>query len=181
MILTQPIAFVDIETTGLDTEIHEIIELGVVIAKMKDGIFTVTDKLDVKIQPKHIENADPVALRVNGYNEGDWLFGTSIEEALKSFVEKTDGAIFTAHNMAFDYGFIEANLKRYNIPHTMHYHKLDTISVAFGVLQNQNDDMGKYSLRVLCEKYGIINPHAHSAYADAYATYEVFKKLLNLK
>ena len=181
MILTQPIAFVDIETTGLDADKHEIVELGVVIAKMKDGIFVVTDELDVKIHPKHIENADPTALRVNGYNEADWLFATSIEDALKSFVEKTDGAIFTAHNMAFDFGFVDANLKRLGMPHTMHYHKLDTISVAFGVLQNSNDDMGKYSLRVLCEKYNIINPHAHSAFADAYATYEVFKKLLNLK
>jgi DNA polymerase III epsilon subunit-like protein len=41
--------------------------------------------------------------------------------------------------------------------------------------------MGKLSLRALCEKYGIENKKAHSAFADAYATFEVFKKLLNLK
>ena len=33
----------------------------------------------------------------------------------------------------------------------------------------------------LIEKYGIENKKAHSAFADAYATYEVFKKLMNLK
>jgi DNA polymerase-3 subunit epsilon len=180
MTLSQPLAFVDIETTGLDRDDFEIIELGVVIAKMKDNELVVIDEIDIKIIPKHIETADPVALRVNGYDEADWLFAVSIEEALKLFVEKTAGAIFVAHNITFDYGFIESNLKRYGIESKMHYHKLDTIALAFGVLQN-NDDMGRLSLRALCEKYGIENKKAHSAFADAYATYEVFKKLLNLK
>lgn len=180
MILQQPLAFIDIETTGLDYEKGEIIELGVVIAELRDGALTVTDEIDLKIAPKHIETADAQALRINGYNEAEWIFAVSIEEALKLFVERTAGAVFVAHNITFDYGFIEANLRRYGFEHKMHYHKLDTLALAFGVLQN-NDDMGKLSLRALCEKYGIENKKAHSAFADAYATYEVFKKLLNLK
>ncbi len=180
MILQQALAFVDIETTGLDYDKGEIIELGVIIARLKDSELTVVDQIDLKITPKHIETADPVALRINGYNEADWIFAVSIEEALKQFVQKTEGAVFVAHNIVFDYGFIDANLKRYGIEAKYHYHKLDTLALAFGVLQN-NDDMGKLSLRALCEKYGIENKKAHSAYADAYATYEVFKKLMNLK
>jgi len=180
MILQQPLAFIDIETTGLDYDKGEIIELGVVITKMKEGVLTVIDQLDLKIAPKHIETADPQALRINGYTEADWIFAVSIEEALKTFVDKTEGTIFVAHNITFDYGFIEANLKRYGIEARYHYYKLDTLALAFGVLQN-SEDMGKLSLRALCEKYGIENKKAHSAFADAYATYEVFKKLLNLK
>lgn len=180
MIFQQPLAFIDIETTGLDRDSAEIIELGVVIAKLKDGALTVVDELDLKVAPKHIENADPVALRVNGYDEADWIFAVSIEEAMKQFASKTEGAVFVAHNITFDYGFIETNLKRYNIENKMHFHKLDTIAIAFGVLHN-NDDISKLSLRALCEKYGIENKRAHSAFADAYATYELFKKLLNLK
>lgn len=180
MILQQPLAFVDIETTGLDHEKGEIIELGVVLTRMKDGALEVIGELDLKIAPKHIETADAQALRINGYNEADWIFAVSIEEALKAFSDKTEGAVFVAHNVTFDYGFIEANLKRHDIENKMHYHKLDTLALAFGVLHN-NDDIGKLSLRALCEKYGIENKKAHSAFADAYATYEVFKKLLNLK
>jgi len=179
MIFQQPLAFIDIETTGLDRDTHEIIELGVVIARLKDNILTVTDELDLKIIPHHIERADPVALRVNGYDPADWLFAVSIEDALKTFADKTSGAVFVAHNATFDYGFIEANLRRHGIENKMHYHKLDTISVAFGVLHH-NDDISKLSLRALCEKYGIENKRAHSAFADAYATYELFKKLLTL-
>lgn len=178
--LQQPLAFIDVETTAIDNETGEIIELAAVITKMKDGALVVTDQLDLKIRPEHIETAEPAALRINGYNEADWLFAVSLEDAMKSFADKTEGAIFVAHNLTFDYGFIDKAFKKTGIENKMHYHKLDTIAVAFGVLHNQ-DDINKFSLRALCEYYGIENKKAHSAFADAYATYELFKKLLNLK
>ncbi|MEK7228221.1 MAG: 3'-5' exonuclease [Patescibacteria group bacterium] len=178
--LQQPLAFIDIETTGLDRDTHEIIELAAVITRMKDGELVVTDQIDLKIQPKTIETAEPQALRINGYNETDWLFAVSLEDAMKLFAQKTEGAIFVAHNLTFDYGFVETAFKRTGIENKMHFHKLDTISLAFGVL-HLSDDPGKLSLRVLAEKYGIKNKKAHSAFADAYALYEVFKKLMNLK
>ncbi len=178
--LDQRIAFVDIETTGLDRDEHEIIELAVVVAEMKDGKFVVVDQLDLKVQPKNIEKAEPQALRINGYNEADWLFAISLEDAMREFAKKTDGAIFSAHNITFDYGFIERAFKTSGAENKMHFHKLDTISLAFGILYT-NDDIGKLSLRALCEKYGIENKKAHSAFADAYALYEVFKRLMDLK
>lgn len=178
--LQQPLAFIDIETTGLDRDLHEIIELAAVITRMKDGELVVTDQIDLKIQPKNIENAEPQALRINGYNDADWLFAVSLEDAMREFAKKTEGAIFVAHNLTFDYGFVETALKRTNTENKMHFHKLDTIALAFGILHT-NDDIGKLSLRALCEKYGIENKKAHSAFADAYATYGVFKKLLGLK
>jgi DNA polymerase III epsilon subunit family exonuclease len=180
MILQQPLAFIDVETTGIDLETHEIIELGVVIAKRKDGALTVTDQLEVKIAPLHIERADPTALRINGYNDADWLFAVSVQDAMRSFVEKTAGAVFVAHNALFDYGFIQAALKHTGLESQMHFHKIDTISLALGVLHD-TEDINRFSLGALCEYYGIENKRAHSAYADAYATYELFKKLLKLQ
>lgn len=180
MILQQPLAFIDVETTGTDPEQHEIIEIAAIIAKLKDDVLTITDHIDVKVLPKHIETADPVALRVNGYNEADWLFAVSLEEAMKSFAQKVEGAVFVAHNVIFDFNFVDRALVSTGIENTMHYHKLDTISMAFGVLHN-GEDMSKLSLRALCQHFNIENKAAHSAYADAYATYELFKKLLALK
>ncbi len=180
MILQQTLAFVDIETTGLDSDIHEIIELGVVFARIKDGELVVVDTLDIKIIPKNIEKADPIALRVNGYDEADWLFALDIKDAIKIFSEKSEGTVFLAHNLLFDYSFIQKAFKNNNIENKLHFQKIDTLSMAFGILQNQND-LGKLSLRYLCEKFEIENKKAHSAFADAYALYGVFKKLLNLK
>ncbi len=154
MILTQPLAFVDIETTGFDPNKQEIIELGVVIAKLNGDKLEVIDQLDMKIAPKHIENAEASALRVNGYNEADWLFAIDIETAMKTFVKKTEGAIFVAHNVTFDYGFIDTNLKKLGIENKFHFYILDTVSIAFTMFRT-NDDVSKLSLRALCEKYGV--------------------------
>ncbi|MDB5254857.1 MAG: Exonuclease RNase and polymerase [Candidatus Nomurabacteria bacterium] len=180
MLLQQPLAFIDVETTGLDNDKAEIIELGLVLAKLKDNELIVIDQLDLKILPQHIETAEPAALRVNGYNEADWMFAVSLEDAMKSFADKTDGAVFVAHNVTFDYGFIERAFKSTGVENKMHYHKLDTIAIAFAMLHDQ-DDINRFSLKALTEYFGIENKKAHSAFADAYATYEVFKKLFKLK
>jgi DNA polymerase-3 subunit epsilon len=180
MIIQQALAFIDVETTGFDPEIAEVIELGVVIAKLKDGELVVIDQLDLKIRPEHLETADPQALRINGYNEVDWLFAVELKEAMKLFADKTDGAIFVAHNVTFDYGFINQAFKKTEVENKMHYQKLDTISLAFAVLHD-NDGMNKLSLKALTEYYEIENKKAHSAFADAYATYELFKKMFKLR
>lgn len=180
MTIQQPLAFIDVETTGLDNETAEIIELGVVIAKMKEGELVVIDQLDLKIRPDHLETADSAALRINGYNEADWLFAVTLPDAMKTFAEKTAGAIFVAHNLTFDYGFIERAFKVTGVENKMHYHKLDTITLAFATLID-DAEMNRYSLKALNEHYGIENKKAHSAFADAYATYELFKKLLNIR
>lgn len=180
MIFNQPLAFIDVETTGTDAQTHEIIELGLVLTKLKDGILTVTDELDLKIHPEHIETAEPTALRINGYNDADWLFATTLADAMKSFADKTNGAVMIAHNVTFDAAFIDAAFKKTGVENKMYFQKLDTLSVAFAKLHDQ-DDMTKLSLRALCEYFGVENKRAHSAFADAYATYEVFKKLFNLK
>ncbi|MDB5188459.1 MAG: Exonuclease RNase and polymerase [Candidatus Nomurabacteria bacterium] len=180
MIFPQPLAFIDVETTGFDSDTAEVIELGVVIAKLKDDELIVIDQLDLKIHPAHLETAEAAALRVNGYNEADWLFAVTLQDAMKIFAEKTKGAIFVAHNVTFDYSFIKEAFKKTGVENKMHYHKLDTITLAFAMLHTQ-DDMNKLSLKALTEYYGIENKKAHSAFADAYATYELFKKLMKLK
>ncbi len=177
--LNQNLAFIDVETTGLSTDLHEIIELGAVIARADGDKLEVIDQLDLKVKPEHIETADPQALRVNGYDEGSWLFAYNLPEAMKSFAEKTKGAVMIAHNLTFDYGFIAKTFEKAGIPNDMHYHKLDTISIAFAKLNSA--DINKFSLNALCQYYGIENKRAHSAFSDAYATYELFKKLMDLK
>lgn len=178
--LDQKLAFIDIETTGLDRDEHEIIELAVLVAQMKDDKLEVVGELDLKVQPKNIEKAEPQALRINGYNEADWLFAISLEDAMREFAKKTEGAVFIAHNATFDYGFIESAFKQTGVENKMHYHRLDTLSMAFAILHG-NGDVGKLSLKALCERYGVENKKAHSAFADTYALYEVFKKMMNLK
>lgn len=179
---TENLAFIDTETTGLEVERHEIIDIGCVLVKQvlrENGgsSLEIIDELEYKIKPKHIETADPAALLINGYKEADWIFAIDLKKALEILSEKTKDAIMVGHNVAFDYAFLEKAFEDNGVENKMHYHKLDTISIAYARLYDKKD-IEKFSLRSLCEYLGIENKNAHTALSDARATFELYKKLL---
>lgn len=173
------LAFIDIETTGFDVEKHEIIEIGCIIVDDEEGGFRTLDEFDIKIKPEKIEHAEPEALAVNGYNEADWLFAVSKTEAIKMLAEKTVDCVMAAHNISFDYSFLAKAFSDTGVENKMYYQKLDTLSFAFAKL-HKNPEVVRFSLAKLCEHFGITNERAHTALADARATLEVYKKLVEL-
>jgi|JI10StandDraft_1071094.scaffolds.fasta_scaffold17997_3 DNA polymerase III epsilon subunit-like protein len=174
------LAFVDTETTGLDVDRHELIEIGCVLARQEwtDGkLKLIPEKeFEVKIKPTRIVDADPIALRVNGYNEADWIFAHDLKEAMTLFSEVTKDAIFIAHNLAFDASYIDKAFRTTGVPNQMHYPRIDTISVAFAKLHG-NDDL-KYSLHALSEHFGIKNANAHTALSDARTLCQLYEKIM---
>lgn len=179
---THNLAFVDVETTGLDPDKHEIIELGLVLVRQKGGEgkdFEVIDEIDFKIKPERIEDADPQSLKVNGYDASQWIFANSLPEAMKAFSEKTKDAIFVAHNLTFDNAFVEKAFQKTGIANQMFYPKIDTISLAYAKLHG-NLKVEKFRLQKLCEYFGIQNSNAHTALADCRALFEVYKRLMSL-
>lgn len=170
------LAFIDIETTGLDVTKHEIIEIGCVITTPK---LKVLEKFDLKIKPEKIENADPIALKINHYNFLDWENAYSLKEGMQIFNKKIKDCIMVGQNVSFDSSFLDFNFLKLGIKNNMHYHKLDTISIAWAKL-NKKRKITHYSLRELCKHFCIENKKAHSALPDAYATYELYKKLMKL-
>lgn len=178
----EDLIFVDIETTGFDPEKHEIIELAYILVRQKGGEgkeFEIIEEKEFRIKPEHIETAEPQALKVNGYDEGQWLFANSLTEVMKVFAEKSKGAVFLSHNVTFDYSFIERAFTKTGIKNEMFYAKLDTISIAYAKL-HANKHIERFALQKLCEFFGIENTRAHSALADTRALFEIYKKLMNL-
>lgn len=179
------LAFIDVETTGLDPAKHELIELGCVVVRQvpqkgKGAAMEVLHEVDLKIKMEHPELADKESLMINGYTPEKWKDALPLMEAMEQFAEKVRGATFVAHNLLFDYGFVEAAWKKSGVKNPMHYHKLDTISIAFAKLYD-DPKVEKFSLRFLCEYLGVENKNAHTALSDARATFEVYKKLLEEK
>lgn len=175
------LAFIDIETTGTNPYKHEITEIGCLLAKQNDdGTFSTIEEFEVKVKPEHIETAEPEALRVNGYDEAQWLFAHTQKEALTLVSQKCEGAVMVAQNVSFDYAFLAVAFGKYEVKDPFFYAKLDTIPMAY--LRFRNDPtMDSFTLRALCEKYGIKNDKAHTAMADIRATFEVFQKIMKAK
>jgi len=178
------LAFIDIETTGLDQEKHEIIQLGCILVDQKwseDGRpeFKVLEEFELKIKPERIGLADKVALKINGYNEADWANAFGLSDVMRIFSEKTEDAIMVAHNVAFDFCFLAKAFSTTGVTNKMHYHKLDTISIAFAKL-HLKESVDRFSLQFLCDYFGIENKRAHTALADCQATFELYKKLMSL-
>lgn len=176
------LAFIDVETTGFNPDTQEIIQIGCVLADQEWVAGKVKlkhiDEFELKIKPENISAADPQALRVNGYTPSEWVFAYNLEEAMKIFQKKTEDCIFVAHNACFDNMFIEKAFRKTGLENLMYYHKLDTLSIAYTRLGVRND-IDKYSLGALCDILGVKNTNAHTALADAHATYEIFPKLIN--
>lgn len=177
------LAFIDTETTGTDPNKHEIIELAVIIARQveregKGPLIEVIEECEWKIKPEHIEDAEEEALRVNGYNEVDWMFAVERKKAMEEFSKKTQSCTFVSHNITFDYSFVMKAFEETGVENHMHYAKLDTISIAFARLYDA-PQADRFSLRYLCELLKVENSKAHTALADTRALVQIYKKLLN--
>lgn len=177
------LAFIDVETTGLDAEKHEIIQLACVIAKQTPRVgkgpeISIVEEFELKVAPTRLQDAEEEALRINGFNEMEWVFAIDLKNAMEHLAKKAKGAIMIAHNLTFDAAFIDKAFKSTGVENTLHYQRLDTLSIAFAQHYNKSE-VDKYSLRYLCEMYGIKNERAHTALADTKALYEVYKKMMN--
>src|SRR3989344_5664356 len=94
--LKRPLAITDIETSGLDAHIHEILEIGVIIVDQKR--LTVKDEWHTRIKPRNLLAASKKSLEISGYHYKDWLYAPELRDAIKIYAKKTKHAVFTAHN-----------------------------------------------------------------------------------
>jgi len=178
------LAFIDLETTGLDPERHEIIEIGVILARQIERANTgplveVIEEFELKVIPERIEDADPKALQINGYDPERWTEAMSLGKAIEIVRDKTEDAVMVGQNVTFDWVFLEKAFTKIGIKNKMHYHRVDLMSMAFAKLYDI-PEMQRFSLRELCVYFGVKNEKAHNALSDIRATYEVYKKLLEL-
>ena len=171
MILT----FLDIETTGLKLDQHEIIEFGAKRIELDSRTlnFNSLDSYSIRIKPLHIARASDFALKLNGYNEEGWSKAIHPRESIplmKGLIENTD--ILVGQNLIFDLRFIKKIFKKYKSS-VLFPKYLDTKQMA--------EDCGEEdtSLEGLCTKYNIqFIGNAHTALVDCDRTYKVFKELL---
>lgn len=155
----RPLCFIDIEGTGTNPQIHEVTEIGIRHEKL-GGIC-------IQIKPEHIENAEPEALRISGYNTADWIGSKPLRKTWDKIAPYIDGATIVGHNIqGYDVPMLKGNLERIGISHDDFFRDtIDTMSLArlFLVPLGLNMLGMKSCMKFIGESY----EGAHNAYEDA--------------
>lgn len=117
-------AFLDVETTGLNPDVHEIIEVAI--------IFDDRENYHRFIRPKRIDLADPVALRINRFDQRakEWNDSITHEQLAFDLACLLNNRIIIGHNPFFDMSFIEELLAQHGERLQSRSVIIDTITLA---------------------------------------------------
>jgi DNA polymerase-3 subunit epsilon len=159
-----PLAFVDLEMTGLDAERDRVVEVcidRVVGGGRRAFLSTLVNPGDDRVGgASHVHGLD-----------GSTLAGAPRFEAIaRDVVDALEGAIVVAHAASWDVRFLAAELKRAGFAlHVEHW--LDTL-----VLARRAFAFHSYSLDALCRELAIDRGQAHRAESDVRALRRVFDR-----
>lgn len=166
------VCIIDLETTGLDARIHEIVEIGAIVFDSETP--HCIEEINLKVKPSKLLFADEAAMKINGYNEKEWEDAWTIQGALDVLKDKCHGAVFMAYNVTFDWAFIDAAYKATKIRNPFNYHKLCLMTYAWSKMPQATS----LKLRDMCTALGIApEPEVHRALNGAKRAFEVYKKL----
>ncbi|NUM82260.1 GIY-YIG nuclease family protein, partial [bacterium] len=93
-------------------------------------------------------------------------------EVAKQIVEMTEGAIFVAHNVSFDFSFVREEFAR--LGYTYSRKQLCTVRLARKVFPG----LPSYSLSNLKRHFDIYAENSHRALDDTLATVQIFERIL---
>lgn len=155
------IVALDIETTGLDPQKDEVIEIGAVRFKghRVEGEWTTL------IHPG--KRIPPFITQLTGITDQMVVDAPSIRDVLPDLTHFIGNAPILGHNINFDLGF----LKRHDL--FKQNFTMDTYEMASVLLPNA----GRYNLGALAQALGVPYPATHRAKDDAHATRGVFLRL----
>lgn len=161
---------IDIETSGLNPEEHEIIELGAVFVKEHD----IKERFSVLVLP---ENAIPSTIEELTGITNIMLHqeGIHISVAMQQFIAFLQDYPVVAHNMDFDYSFLSKACAMCNLP-LLSNRRIDTVVLSRRKVKQVNN----YKLSTLATHFAIETIQTHRSLADCEITHQLFQKLIKL-
>lgn len=155
----------DLETTGLNVETDNIIEIGAL--RVTNG--KVTERFIEFLKPE--QPISPMITNITGITNEMVANARNTKSIIRDFIEFCGDDVLLGHNILFDYKFT----KKYAVEYGFPFEKkgIDTLKIARQVLKN----LESKSLGALCEHYHIVNQAAHRAYHDALATAKIYHML----
>jgi DNA polymerase III epsilon subunit-like protein len=179
----------DIETTGLDSHRHDVIELSL----YRLGADAEVAQKTWCFKPLSPDTIDPDSLRINGHKLEDLLHKTKegreryldpnqalvdVENWIADDGVPADSRFLVGQNVAFDKERLEQLWIKCNSKDSFPFGRryLDTMIIELFLDYCRGQFAEGYSLSNLIKRYGVKNEKAHTAAADVKATKEVFEK-----
>jgi DNA polymerase-3 subunit epsilon len=160
---------IDIETTGQSAAKGKITEIAIIV---HNG-FGVIDAFTSLINPECLIPGFITSL--TGIDNQMVKSAPKFYEIARRIVEMTTDRVFVAHNVNFDYKFIQEEFKRLGYD----YQRETICTVKMG--RKFMPGYKSYSLGKLCSELGISIEGRHRAEGDALATVKLFELILARK
>jgi DNA polymerase-3 subunit epsilon len=161
-------AIVDIETTGSKPDYDKIIEIAIYL---HDGE-KIVDAFCSLINPERY--IPDFITKLTGISNEMVTNAPKFYEIAKKVVQFTEGHIFVAHNVQFDYSFLKNEFR--SLGYNYQRQTLCTVRLSRKLIPH----LPSYSFGRLCESLGIKIHERHRAKGDAEATAKLLTRLVQI-
>jgi DNA polymerase III subunit epsilon len=160
-----PVAFVDIETTGGHPAYHRVAEVAVIGARGGQLEF----EWSTLVNPG--TSMPPSIQRLTGIDNDMLRSAPSFAEIASELDSRLAGRLFIAHNARFDYGFIRREFK--NLGRDWRRPVACTVRLS----RHLYPDMPRHNLDTLILRHDLAMAGRHRAMPDALALWQLWRKL----
>ncbi len=160
-----PYSVVDLETTGTKPGVNQIIEIGIVKIVNNEIIDTYQTFLNPGVE------IPPFISQMTGITNSDVEYAPILPDVAPTILPLIENSIFVAHNAAFDYNFLQKNLRLAGFEFASP--KICTVQLSRKLIPQ----LSHHTLDDLARHFHIEIPNRHRALDDALAT---GKSLINM-
>jgi CRISPR-associated protein Cas2 len=161
---------IDVETTGLNPDKDQIIEIGAlkVDHNEKIGSYDALIRIDGEI-PQNIETLTGITTSMVNEN------GRNLNDVITEFIMFLQNLPVVAHNVDFDIRFLSNACVKCGIP-LLTNRCIDTLALSRRLIKGLPD----YKLGTIAAYFGIDTGNTHRSLGDCEMTWRLYEKLLNL-
>lgn len=160
---SQEYVIIDIETNGSKPLRSQIIEIGAVKLRDEKVVDSFESFINCTYLPEHIAN-------LTGIKPSYLIDAPSQKEVLTKLRAFLGDSVFVAHNVSFDFNFLNASFYRFGLGYIGNQ-RLCTIDLAKRTFESE-----RYGLAYLNEKLNLNMESHHRAYSDALTASKILLK-----